>query len=92
MIDSEDVAGTCMDGIKSLGASLRAFRKAEGDLVELIMWKSDIEAAYRNFWLAKEWQVKQTVSVGPNRYVNHCNCFGNRASYGAVHLNTTTFV
>jgi hypothetical protein len=45
------------------------------------MWKSNIEAAYRNLWLAKEWQIKQTVSVGSNCYVDHCNCFGNRASY-----------
>jgi len=62
MIDSEDVAGTCMDGIKSLGTSLHAFHKVEGDLVKLIMWKSDIEAVYCNFWLAKEWQVKWTAS------------------------------
>jgi len=81
MISSEDVAGTCMDGIKSLGASLRAFRKAEGG-AELIMWKSDIEAAYWNLWLAPEWQIKQTVTVdGHRRHVDHCNCFGNRGSY-----------
>ena len=81
MIDSAHVAGTCMDSIKSLGASLRAFRKAKGENVELVMWKSDIEAAYRNLWLSKEWQAKQTVTVGDKRYVDHCNCFGNRSSY-----------
>ena len=32
MIDSEDVAGTCMDGIKSLGASLHAFRCDDGSV------------------------------------------------------------
>jgi hypothetical protein len=48
MIESEDVAGMCMDSIKSLRASLCAFRRAEGDVIELIMWKSDIEAAYHN--------------------------------------------
>jgi len=37
MIDSKDVAGTCMDGIKSLGASLCAFHKVEGDDIELLM-------------------------------------------------------
>jgi hypothetical protein len=70
-----------MDGIKSLGASLRAFRKTEGDDVELVMWKSDIQMAYRNLWLSPEWQAKQIVSVGDKRYVDHCNCFGNRSSY-----------
>jgi hypothetical protein len=81
MIATEDVAGTCMDTIKSLGASLRAFRKANGDDVQLVMWKSDIEAAYRNLWLVKQWQAKQTVTLGDKRHVDHCNCFGNRSSY-----------
>jgi hypothetical protein len=77
MIDSENVAGTCMDGIKLLGASLHAFCKAEGDDIELVMWKSDIQMAYCNLWLLPEWQAKQVVSVGDKRYVDHCNCFGN---------------
>jgi hypothetical protein len=81
MIDDEAVAGTCMDGIKSLGASLCAFRKAEGDDVQLVMWKSDIQMAYRNLWLSPEWQAKQVVTVNGKRYVDHCNCFGNRSSY-----------
>jgi hypothetical protein len=81
MINREDVAGTCMDSIKSLGASLHTFRKANGEHVELVMWKSNIEAAYRNLWLAKEWQAKQTVTIGDKHYVDHCNCFGNRSSY-----------
>jgi hypothetical protein len=70
-----------MDSIKSLGASLCAFREVKGDDVELVMWKSDIEAAYRNLWLSKEWQAKQTVTVGDKRYVDHCNCFKNHSSY-----------
>src|ERR1700683_5239609 len=49
MINGEDGTGTCMDGIKSLGASLHAFCKVEGDHVKLTMWKSDIEAAYLRF-------------------------------------------
>lgn len=80
MIDDSSVAGTSMDGIKSLGASLRAFRRFEGD-EELVMWKSDIQMAYRNLWLAPEWQAKQIVSIGELRYVDRCNCFGNRSSY-----------
>jgi hypothetical protein len=37
MIASEDVTGICMDSIKSLGASLCAFREVKGDDVELVM-------------------------------------------------------
>jgi hypothetical protein len=37
MIDNEDVAGTCIDEIKSLSASLCAFCKVEGDDLKLIM-------------------------------------------------------
>jgi hypothetical protein len=37
MIGSEDVVGTCIDTIKSLGASLRAFRKANRNDIELVM-------------------------------------------------------
>jgi len=52
MINHDDIAGTCMDGIKSLGASLRAFRREHGDHVQLIMHKSDIQGAYRNIPMA----------------------------------------
>jgi len=91
MIDSENVAGTCMDNIKSLGASLHAFRKANGGDTELVMWKSDIEAAYCNLWMSKEWQAKQTVTVGDKCYVDHCNCFWNRSSY-KVFLSLSSLV
>jgi len=63
MISDEAVARTCMDGIKSLGTSLCAFQKAEGDDVQLVMWKSDIQMAYCNLWLSPEWQPKQVVTV-----------------------------
>jgi hypothetical protein len=77
MIDKDNVGGTCMDGIKSLGPSLRAFRREFGDNVELLMWKSDIQGAYRNMWMHPVLQIKQVVTVDGKRFVNHCNCFGN---------------
>jgi hypothetical protein len=80
MIDPEDIAGTCMDGIKSLGASLRAHHDEFGN-EELVMFKSDICAAYWLLWMRREWQAKQIVTVGPKRHVNHYNCFGDQASY-----------
>jgi hypothetical protein len=46
MISREDIAGTCMDGIKSLGASLRAFHHEYRDEVELVIHKSDVHGAY----------------------------------------------
>jgi len=42
----ESIAGTCMDGIKSLRASLHANHYEFGDK-ELVMFKSDIWTAYQ---------------------------------------------
>ena len=46
MINPKDIAGVKLDGIKSLGASLRSFR-ATNPHSELLIFKSDISAAYR---------------------------------------------
>jgi len=81
MIDCDDIAGTCMDGIKSLGASLRAYRRKHGDHVQLIMHKSDIQGAYRNIPMAPMWQLKQIVAFEHRKHVDRCNCFGCRGSY-----------
>ena len=81
MILREDVAGTCMDGIRSLGTALLRFWEEYGDDVELVIYKSDISHAYWNFWVHPLWQIKQIVSVGAEQYVDRCNCFGGRASY-----------
>jgi hypothetical protein len=81
MIDRNDIAGTCMDGIKSLGASLRAFRQENGDDIELIMHKSDVQGAYRNIPMAPLWQIKQAVALGDRKHIDGCNCFGCRGSY-----------
>ena len=81
MIPKERVAGTCMDGIRSLITALLCFRQEFGDDVELLIYKSDISHAYRNFWVHPLWQIKQIVSDGSKRYVDWCNCFGGRASY-----------
>lgn len=81
MIDCDNVASTCMDGIKSLGTSLCAFHNVEGHEAQLIMWKSDIQMAYWNMWVSPEWQTKQIVTIGDKRYVNWCNCFDNHSLY-----------
>jgi len=69
-----------MDGVKSLGASLRTFRQGYGD-VELIMHKSDVAGAYRNIPMSPMWQLKQIVAHGDSKHVDRCNCFGCRGSY-----------
>jgi len=80
MIHPDDVAGTCMDSIQSLGASLRAHRDKYGD-ERLVMFKADIKEAYRLMWMSPEWQAKQAVTCGLSRHIDFCNCFGNRGSY-----------
>ena len=81
MISRDDIAGTCMDGIKSLGASLRAFRRDNGDDIELVIHKSDVAGAYRNIPMSPMWQIKQAVACGDRRHIDGCNCFGCRGSY-----------
>ena len=90
MICPNTVARTCMDGIRSLGASLQVYCKAHGDL-ELVMFKSDIQEVYCLLPMCKEWQVKQVVTVGDMWHVNFRNCFGNPGSY-QVFLSFTSLV
>ena len=91
MISHDDVAGTCMDGIKSLGASLRTFRREHGDQVELVIYKSNIQGAYRNIPMAPLWQLKQAVAFDGRTHIDRCNCFGCRGSY-YVYLAFISFV
>ena len=95
MICRNDIAGTCMDGIKELGASLRAFRREYGNDVELVVWKSDIHGAYHNMPLHPLFQLKQIVSFGDQRYVDHCNCFGEQephTSFGFLSLSLVCWI
>jgi hypothetical protein len=48
MISHDNIAGTCMDRIKELGVSLRAYQEENGSDMQLIIWKSNIHRAYRN--------------------------------------------
>jgi hypothetical protein len=77
MISCDDIAGTCMDGIKELGASLGAYWEENGSDVQLVIWKSDIHGAYRNLPNHPLYQLKQVISLDGHQYVDHCNCFGN---------------
>jgi len=87
MIDCDNIAGTCMGGIKSLGASLRTYHRRHGDHVQLIMHKSDIQGAYRNIPMAPMWQLKQIVAFEHRKHVDRSNCFRCRESYySTLHL------
>ena len=48
MIDRESILGVKLDGIRTLGDSIRVFRTnhPDGSASLLVLWKSDIAAAY----------------------------------------------
>jgi len=84
MIDRQSIAGVKLDGIKSLGDSIRAFRTSHpADLSDgqtLTLWKSDVAAAYRQMPMHPLWQIKQIINIGGQFSVDRCNNFGGRAS------------
>ena len=79
MIKRTDIAGVKLDGIRELGESLRLFRCEHGD-IPLVVFKSDIKAAYRRIPLHFLWQIKQIISFDGVRRVDRTACFGNRGS------------
>ena len=80
MISRDDIAGSKLDTIKDLVDSLIHFRREHGPLVKLVLFKSDVSAAYRRLPMHPLWQIKQIVTVEGLRYVDRCNNFGNCAS------------
>jgi len=79
MVSREDIAGARLDTIKDLADSLIQFRR-KNPSAKLVLFKSDVKSAYRNLPMHPLWQAKQIVTVDGKRYVDRCNCFGNRAS------------
>ena len=81
MIDRDSISGVKLDGIKTLGDSIRAFRASQPDgLAPLILWKSDVAAAYRQIPMHPLWQIKQAVCIDNHFCIDRCNNFGGRAS------------
>ncbi|EMD33084.1 hypothetical protein CERSUDRAFT_98692 [Gelatoporia subvermispora B] len=78
MIPREAIAGVVLDGIPALGQALRRIRREHQR--SLVMWKSDVSHAYRLMPMSPFWQIKQIVTIGGKRHVDHCNVFGNRGS------------
>ena len=79
MIAREDVAGAKMDSISDLIGALLRYRKRYPSK-NLVLFKSDVSAAYRRLPLHPLWQVKQIVTVDNARHVDRCTSFGGRGS------------
>ena len=79
MINPKDIAGVKLDGINSLGISLRTFR-ADNPNTKLFIFKSDVGAAYRQMPMHFLYQLFTIITVDNERRVDRCNNFGNRGS------------
>jgi hypothetical protein len=79
MIKREDIAGVKLDGIWEFGESLHLFRREHGS-VPLVVFKSDVKAAYRRMPLHYLWQIKQVITFDGVHCIDRTACFGNRSS------------
>jgi hypothetical protein len=69
MILREDVVGAQMDSVSNLVAALLRYRKTH-PVTPLVMFKSDVSAAYRRLPLHPLWQIKQIVTIDSTRHVD----------------------
>ena len=79
MIAREDIAGAKMDSISDLTDALLRYRQVYPDK-KLVIFKSDVSAAYRRLPLHPLWQIKQIVTIDGIRHVDRCTSFGGRGS------------
>ena len=79
MIAREDVVGAKMDSISDLIGAIVRYRRRYPDTT-LILFKSDVSAAYRRLPLHPLWQIKQIVTIDGERHVDRCTSFGGRGS------------
>ena len=84
MIDRQSIVSVKLDGIRTLGDSIRAFHAScpagQSDMSSLMLWKSDVAAAYFQMPMHPLWQIKQVVNIGNQFSVDQCNNFGGRTS------------
>jgi len=80
MIDRQSIVGVKLDGIKTLGDSIREFHASHPEEFlsdkPLTLWKSDVAAAYRQMPMHPLWQIKQIVNIDGEFTVDRCNNFG----------------
>ena len=79
MIARKDVLGAKMDSISDLIGAIIKYRRRYPDAT-LILFKSDVSAAYQRLPLHPLWQIKQVVTVDDSRHVDRCTSFGGRGS------------
>ena len=79
MIAREDIAGAKMDTISDLIGALLRYRKIHPNTT-LVLFKSDVSAAYRRLPLHPLWQIKQIITIDGQRHVDRCTSFGGRGS------------
>ena len=80
MINHDTIAGTKMDGMRSLGASLLEFQEHHPD-IKLIILKSDVSMAYHCMPMHPLWQLKQVMThPNGNHHVDCGDNFGGRGS------------
>ncbi|KAF8552562.1 hypothetical protein OG21DRAFT_1533697 [Imleria badia] len=80
MIDRNLIGGTKMEGMRSFGASLLAFR-AQHPNARLVIFKFDVSMAYRHMPMHPLWQLKQVITAPDGNYhVDRCNNFSGRGS------------
>jgi hypothetical protein len=84
MIERQSIAGVRLDGIKTLGDSIRSYRVSHPDELAsdqpFTLWKSDVAAAYRQMPMHPLWQIKQVVNIDGKFSIDRCNNFGGRGS------------
>jgi hypothetical protein len=68
-----------MDSVSNLVAALLRYRKTH-PVTPLVMFKSDVSAAYRRLPLHPLWQIKQIVTIDGTRHVDRNTAFGGRGS------------
>ena len=78
MIDRSSISGVKIDGIKTLGDSIRVFRanQPDGLAPPLVLWKSDIAATSRQLPMHPLWQIKQAVQISSEFCIDRCNNIG----------------
>ena len=81
MIAREEVGGAKMDTIANLVDALLRYRRSH-PTTALVMFKSDVSAAYRQLPLHPLWQIKQIVTIDGIRHVDRNTSFGGRGSCG----------
>ena len=84
------MTGFPLDNLRHLEEMLLDVLHSSGNL-PLTLWKSDISDAYWLLPMHPLWQLKQTVSVDGEHYVNHNLAFGSSAS-AAIFISFNSLV